>query len=171
MSHRSKRRHTTNITFSRLLASIYGRPPMISRASDVRLPSDVDRDYNTVDHDGCVSQERIPGASMFCLSVKLLNIVYGILETVYLDFRSQTTSNSGSPNADVLAKALELDHQLDRCLVSMPDRLGSFITGPPSKRYDQACDFGLHEQALVTRSVISPRPQHIALTSPHEYRR
>jgi hypothetical protein len=70
---------------------------MISRASDVRLPSDVDRDYTIVDLDGGVSKEQIPGASMFCLSVKLLNIFYEVLETVYLDSRPQTNDCSASP--------------------------------------------------------------------------
>jgi hypothetical protein len=132
---------------------------MISRASDVRLPSDADRDYTIVDLDGSVSKEQIPGASMFCLSIKLLNIIYDILETVYLDFRSQTTDSSGPRDSDMLRKSLKLNHQFDQCLASMPDRLVNFITNPPSTNCDRACGFDLHEQALVTRCVISFLPE------------
>lgn len=128
---------------------------MISRASDVRLPSDVDRDYTIVDLDGGVSKEQIPGAAMFCLSIKLLNIIYEILETVYLDFRSQTTDSVGSRDVDMLGKSLKLNHRLDQCLEFMPDRLNGFITGSLSMNCDRAWNFGLHEQALVTRSAIS----------------
>ena len=106
-------RRAAGLTSSRLLASIYGRPPMISRASDVRLPSDVDRDYTIIDLDGKVSKERIPGASMFCMSVKLLNIFYEILETVYMDPQHQIPDNSGSRDAELLGKSLKLNHQLD----------------------------------------------------------
>ena len=132
---------------------------MISRASDVRLPSDVDRDYTIVDLDGGVSKEQIPGASMFCLSVELLNIFYGILETIYLDSRPQTNDCSASRDADVLGKALKLNHQLDQCLTSMPGRLGDFIMNTPFTNCDTPCDFNLHEQALVTRYVISFLPE------------
>jgi hypothetical protein len=96
---------------------------------------------------------------MFCLSVKLLNIFYEVLETVYLDSRPQTNDCSASRDADVLGKALKLNHQLDQCLTPMPGRLGDFITNTPFTNFDPPCDFNLHEQALVTRYVISFLPE------------
>ena len=153
-------RRGAKLTISRLLASIYGRPPMISRASDVRLPSDVDRDYTIVDVGGTVSKERIPGASMFCLSVKLLNVFYEILETVYMNSQHQFSDRSKSQDAELLGKSLKLNHQLDQCLALMPDRLGCFIANPPN--INLACNFSIHEQALVTRLVIYPSPKFIS---------
>ena len=144
---------------------------MISRASDVRLPSNVDSEYTIVDLDGGVFKERIPGASMFCLSVKLLDIIYDILETVYLDFRTQTTESPESRNADMLGKTMKLGHQLSQCLDSFSDRLRSFITNPPSASYVQAPDFSLHEQALVTRLAIFPPRSTPSLFCSQGYRR
>jgi hypothetical protein len=136
---------------SRLLASIYGRPPMISRASGVRLPSEVDRDYTAIDSDGAVLKERIPGASMFCLSVKLLNVFYEILETVYVEFEHQVADTSGPRDAELLGKSLRLNHQLDQWFLSMPDRLRCFVATPLN--WNLGCKFSIHEQALVTRLV------------------
>lgn len=138
------------ITF-RLLASIYGRPPVVSRNCDVQLPSDVDHEYTTVDSSGTVSSESIPGASMFRLSVQLLVILHGILEKIYSSSPSQLTDRSRSRDTELLRQCLELNDQLDTFLASMPDRLRSFVAAKPSEDFSRACNFNLHEQALVTR--------------------
>jgi len=127
---------------------------MISRASDVRLPSEVD--CTIVDFDGATSTELIPGAPMFCLSIKLLDIFHEILETVYTGSRRKINDRFRSRPGDdeLLGKSLTLNHQLDRFLASTPERLRTFI-GTSSTNCDQACDLSLHEQALVTRLVLS----------------
>jgi hypothetical protein len=136
----------------RLLASIYGRPPMVSRTFNVQLPSDVDQEYDTADLDGNILRGRIPGASMFHLSVKLLSILHGILETIYLNFQSQPTDRPGSRDVELIRKILELNQQLDEFIASVPKRLGSLVTLATSSRCGGACDFSLHEQALLTLS-------------------
>jgi hypothetical protein len=41
----------------------------------------------------------------------------------------------------------------------VPKRLGSLVTLATSSRCGGACDFSLHEQALITRSVLSLFPK------------
>ena len=139
----------------RLLASIYGRPSTTSRTWDVELPSDVDREYNTVDSSGSMSSELMSGVPIFWLSVRLLGNLHEILDTVYSSSRSRLDERPGSGDAELLRQSLELNDQLDQFLASMPERLSSFVTIPPSKNHNHACEFSLHEQALLTRSVIT----------------
>lgn len=129
---------------------------MLTRVSDVRLPSDFDREYTTVDPEGIVLKELIPGASMFCLSVKLLNILHDILEAVYVNLQAHSADRSGPRDAKLLEQSLKLNHELDQFLASMPERLGNFIASSPSTNSDQIYDFNLHEQALVTRLALHP---------------
>jgi hypothetical protein len=49
----------------------------------VQLPSAVDHEHTHKGVGGKVSQELMPGAPMFCLSIELLDIFHEILETVY----------------------------------------------------------------------------------------
>ena len=144
---------------------------MISRASEVPLPSNADRDYTTIDLDGVDSRERIPGASMFCLSVKILNVIYEILETVYLENPSRIADRSESRDADLLGKCLKLNTQLDQCLTSMPDRLSRFIASSPSMKWTPPCNLSLHEQALVTRFVAFSVRGDFTHVFPQKYRR
>lgn len=142
---------------SRLLASIYGRPTTIPRASDVQLPSAVDHEHTHKGVGGKVSQELMPGAPMFCLSIELLDIFHEILETVYTGSRRKVDGRFRSRPGDeeLLGNSLKLNHQLDQFLASTPERLSTFIA-TSSTNCDQACDLSLHEQALVTRFVLSP---------------
>jgi hypothetical protein len=143
----------------RLLASIYGRPPTISRASDVQLPSEIDREVTVEGPDSGSSTELIPAARTFCLSIKLLNIFHEILEAVYLGSQLARPSRSRSQDAELLGKILNLNHQLDQFLTTLPKRLGRFINNSPSTSCDQTCNFDLHEQALVTRFVPLSLPE------------
>jgi hypothetical protein len=113
---------------------------MVSRVCGVQLPSDVDKEYTTTDVNGNISRGLIPGVVMFRLSVKLLGILHGVLETIYESDQSQLSCRSGSRDVEFLA--------------SMPSHLGSFITLAPLADYNRACDFNLHEQALLTRLVF-----------------
>lgn len=90
---------------------------------------------------------------MFGLSVKLLRILHHILQATYLAAQPRLVDQSGSRNAEQLRQSLELNDQLDEFLATMPDRLSSFVAIPPSQNYSRACNFTLHEQALITRSV------------------
>jgi hypothetical protein len=128
----------------RLLASIYGRPSTISRASDVQLPSEIDREVTVEGPDSGSSTELIPAARTFCLSIKLLNIFHEILEAVYLGSQLARPSRSRSQDAELLGKILNLNHQLDQFLTLLPKRLGRFINNSPSTSCDQTCNFDLH---------------------------
>jgi len=154
--------------FFRLLASIYGRPTTISRSSDVQLPSAVDREHTIEGVGGNASKQLIPGAPMFCLSIKLLDIFHEILETVYAGSKRKVNDSfrSGPVDEELLRKSLKLNHQLDQFLASTPERLGSFIANS-STNCDQACDLSLHEQALVTRLVPPALPDaRLPFTTP-----
>lgn len=105
---------------------------------------------------------------MFCLSVKLLDIFHEILETVYMGSKHKFHDRFRSVPRDeeLLRKSLKLNHQLDQFLVSMPERLASFIA-TSSTNCDQACDLSLHEQTLVTRSIPpSPFEARLPFTKP-----
>jgi hypothetical protein len=127
---------------------------MLSRVCGVQLPSDVDKEYTTTDVNGNISQGLIPGVEMFRLSVKLLKIMHGVLETIYESDQSQLACTSGSRDVELLRKTLDLNHQLDEFLASLPIRLSSFITLAPLENPGRACDFNMHEQALLTRLVF-----------------
>ena len=126
---------------------------MTSLTCEVELPSEDDQGYNAVDPSGNISREVIPGASMFRLSVKLIGILHRILQATYLAAQPRLVDKSGSRDAELLRQSLELNDQLDEFLATMPDRLSSFVAISPSQNYSRACNFTLHEQALITRSV------------------
>ena len=92
---------------------------------------------------------------MFWLSVRLLGILHEILDTVYSSSRSRLDERPGSGDAELLRQSLKLNDQLDQLLAFMPERLSNFIAIPPSTNHDHACKFSLHEQALLTRSVVT----------------
>jgi hypothetical protein len=141
---------------------------MVSRTCNVQLPSNVDQEYTTADLDSNVSRGLILGASMFRLSIKLLNILHGILETIYLNFQSQPTERPGSRDVELIRKILELNHQLDGFLTSVPERLSSFITRAASSGCGSVGEFSMHEQALITRSVLTLSSEDGSLFSPPE---
>lgn len=127
---------------------------MITRASDVQLPSDVDCEHNVEGRDGSFSKKLIPGVPMFCLSIKLLNVLHDILEAVYVGSQSDVSNRFRSRDVELLGESLKLNHQLDEFLNLLPRRLRRFITKSSSTTGDLACNFSLHEQALVTRLVL-----------------
>jgi hypothetical protein len=127
---------------------------MVSRVCGVQLPSDIGKEYTITDVNGNISRGLIPGVAMFRLSVKLLGILHEVLETIYESDQSQLACRSGSRDVELLKKTLDLNHQLDEFLASMPSHLGSFITLAPLADYNRACDFNMHEQALLTRLVF-----------------
>jgi hypothetical protein len=127
---------------------------MISRVCGVQLPSDVDKEYTTTDVNGNSSRGLIPGVAMFRLSVELLNILHRVLNTIYESDQSQLACRSGSQDVELLRKTLDLNHRLDEFLASLPNRLSSFITLAPLAGYGRACEFNMHEQALLTRLVF-----------------
>ena len=144
----------------RLLASIYGRPTTISRTWDVEVPADVDHEHNTIEPSGSMCSELIPGAAMFLLSVRLMRILHEVLEKVYPSSISRLADTPASRIAELLRQSLELNDQLDRLLTTMPERLSCFVAIPQSANAGRACEFTLHEQALITRLV------HILPTRP-----
>jgi hypothetical protein len=77
------------------------------------------------------------------------------LETIYLNFQSQPTERPGSRDVELIRKILDLNHQLDEFLTSMPERLSSFITLAASSGCGSVREFSMHEQALITRSVLT----------------
>jgi hypothetical protein len=105
---------------------------------------------------------------MFRLSVKLLNILHGILETIYLNFQSQPTEKPSSRNVELIRKILNLNHQLDEFLTSMPERLSIFITLAASSGRGSVREFSMHEQALITRSVLTLSSEDRSLFSSPE---
>jgi hypothetical protein len=141
---------------------------MVSRTCNVQLPSNVDQEYTTADLEVNVSRGLIPGASMFRLSVKLLNILHGILETIYLNFQSQPTEKPSSRNVELIRKILNLNHQLDEFLTSMPERLSIFITLAAWSGRGSVREFSMHEQALITRSVLTLSSEDRSLFSSPE---
>lgn len=147
----------------RLLASIYGRPPTISRTRDVEAPADVDRECNTIDPSGNICSELLPGAPMFLLSVRLMRILHEVLEKVYQGSISRLADTPASRIAELLQQSLELNDQLDQLLAAMPERLSCFVAIPQSSNDGRACEFSLHEQALITRLVhtFPPRPEFL----------
>jgi hypothetical protein len=124
-------------------------------AYDVQLPSDVDHEHETADLKGVISRGLVPGASTFRLNVQLLSILHAILDIVYINSRSQLADMSGARDLDLPRNTLELIHQLDGFLASLPEHPSSFIVLSPSA-YDSCFHkLSLHEQASMTSLVSS----------------
>lgn len=138
----------------RLLASIYGRPLTISHAWEVDLPSDVDVQCNTIGAGGETFPEMVPGASVFRISLQLMGILREILETIYQNPQRQLADRQGSSDRELLRQSLELNDRLDQFLATMPEGPSTFLATAPSMTQSRAWGLSLHEQALITRSVL-----------------